>query len=82
MKVKEKGLRIEEEENLQQMLCPKGYKYLMNMTQMTKSEDEAFSAKILSEREANEARIFNSDEANQQELFSLSFKAFHGHDTQ
>ena len=46
------------------MLCPKGYKCLMNMTQMTKSKDEAFSAKTLSEREANEARIFNSDEAN------------------
>ena len=64
------------------MLCPKGYKCLMNMTQITRSEDEAFSAKTLSEREANEASIFNLEEANQQELFSLSFKAFHGHDTQ
>ena len=64
MKVKGKGLRTEEEENLQQMLCLKGYKCLMNMTQITKSEDEAFSTKTLSEREANEARIFNSDEAN------------------
>ena len=62
--IKGKGLRTEEEENLQQMLCPKGYKCLMNMTQMTKSEDEAFSAKTLSEREAIEERIFNSDEAN------------------
>ena len=46
------------------MLCHKGYKCLMNMTQMTKFEHEAFSAKNLSEREANEERIFNSDEAN------------------
>ena len=54
----------------------------MNMTQMIKSEDEAFSAITLSEGEANEARILNSDDANQQQLFNLSFKAFHGHDTQ
>ena len=54
----------------------------MNMTQITKSKDEAFSAITLSEGEANEARILNSDEANQQELFNLSFKEFHGHDTQ
>ena len=46
------------------MLYPKGYKCLMNMTQMTKFEDEAFSAVTLSEGEANEARILNSDEAN------------------
>ena len=63
------------------MLCPKGYKCLMSMTQMTKSEDEAFSAITLREEEANEARILNSDDANQQELFSSSFKTFHGHDT-
>ena len=46
------------------MLCPKGYKCLMNMTQMTKSEDEAFLAITHSEGEANEARIFKLDDAN------------------
>ena len=46
------------------MLCPKGYKCLMNMTQMIKSKDEAFSTITLSEGEANEARILNSNDAN------------------
>ena len=64
MKLEEEDLTTKEEENLQQMLCPKGYKCLMNMTQMIKSKDEAFSAITLSEGEANEARILNSDEAN------------------
>ena len=64
MKVKGKGLRTEKEENLQQMLCPKGYKCLMNMTQMKKSKDEASSAITLSEEEANEARILNSNDTN------------------
>ena len=48
MKLRGKGLRTKEEENLQQMLCPKGYKCLMNMTQMIKSKDEASSAITLS----------------------------------
>ena len=46
------------------MLYPKGYKCLMNMTQMIKFEDEAFSAITLSEGEANGAKILNSDDAN------------------
>ena len=54
----------------------------MNMIQMIRSKDEASSAITLSEGEANGAKMLNSDHANQQELFSLSFKAFHGHDTQ
>ena len=54
----------------------------MNMTQMTKSKDEAYSTITLIEGEANGAKILNSDDANQQEIFSLSFKSFHGHDTQ
>ena len=50
------------------------------MIQMIRSKDEASSAITLSEGEANGAKIRNSDHANYQELFSLSFKAFHGHD--
>ena len=54
----------------------------MNMTQMTKSRDEVYSTITLSEGEANEERIINSYDANLKELFNLSFKSFHGHDTQ
>ena len=36
----------------------------MNMTQMIKSKDEAFSIITLSEGEANEAKILNLDDAN------------------
>ena len=64
MKLKEKDLTTKVEENFQQMLCPKGYKCLMNMTQMIKSKDEAFSTITLSEGEANEARILNLDDVN------------------
>ena len=52
------------------------------MTQMIKSKDEASSAITLSEGEANGVKMLNSYDANEKELFSLSFKAFHGHDTQ
>ena len=38
--------------------------YRGHLSQMIKSEDEAFSTITLSEGEANEVRILNSDDAN------------------
>ena len=64
MKLEEEDVTTKVEENLQQILCPKGYKCLMNMTQMIKAKHEAFSAITLNEGEANGAKILNLDDAN------------------